>query len=102
MSKLTEDDVRAIRRDTRRLHEVAKDFGVSLTLVRRIRTFRAWAHVPEEKPPVVYPNHRRKLTPEIVRAIRADPRRPETIAIEHGVSVSTVAKVKRRRDYIGT
>lgn len=44
-AKLTDDDVRAIRADARLLDEIAADYGVSRSLIWRIRTRKSWKHV---------------------------------------------------------
>jgi hypothetical protein len=43
MSKLTEDDVRAIRADSRTARLVAADYGVSIPTIKDIRHKRTWA-----------------------------------------------------------
>lgn len=45
MSKLSEEDVRAIRSDPRGHTAVAADYGISVSHVHGIRNFRFWAHV---------------------------------------------------------
>lgn len=47
-AKLTEDDVRAIRRDPRNWREVASDYGISPVQVWRIKNWLRWAHVPPD------------------------------------------------------
>lgn len=44
-ARLKEDDVRTIRTDPRLHRQIAKDFGISKTLVSHIKTRRAWAHI---------------------------------------------------------
>jgi hypothetical protein len=44
-AKLTEDQVRAIREDPRSAPKVAVEYGVHRTVVCRIRSRQAWAHV---------------------------------------------------------
>lgn len=48
-AKLTEEQVRAIRRDTRSNKAVAYEYGVTPVHIWRIRNRIKWAHVPEEK-----------------------------------------------------
>jgi len=43
--KLTEEQVRAIRADTRSQTKIAADYGVSTTSIRRLRSGRTWRHV---------------------------------------------------------
>ncbi len=45
MSKLTEDDVRAIRKDIRTLKQIAADYGISFQTVSDIKLFRYWKDV---------------------------------------------------------
>lgn len=47
-AKLTEDDVRAIRADTRTTTVLGREYGVSAETVRLIRLRRKWAHVPDQ------------------------------------------------------
>ena len=44
-SKLTDDDVRAIRRDTRRQVDIAATYGIAQTVVSKIKLHQAWMHV---------------------------------------------------------
>jgi hypothetical protein len=44
-AKLTDDDVRAIRRDTRRQIDIAATYGVAQTVVSKIKLHQAWRHV---------------------------------------------------------
>jgi hypothetical protein len=45
-AKLDETAVAKIRRDPRRLIDVAAEYGVSISLVSQIRNRQIWAHVP--------------------------------------------------------
>ena len=44
-AKLTEDDVRAIRSDTRRQIDIAATYGIAQPVVSRIKLYQAWRHV---------------------------------------------------------
>lgn len=44
-SKLTDDDVRAIRRDTRRQVDIAATYGIAQTVVSKIKLHQSWMHV---------------------------------------------------------
>lgn len=44
-AKLTEDQVRAIRSDMRKLSEIATDFGIGQSTASQIRTRKLWPHV---------------------------------------------------------
>lgn len=44
-AKLTDDEVRAIRRDPRILREVADDYGMSMSMISYIRTGQNWSHL---------------------------------------------------------
>jgi hypothetical protein len=48
-AKITEEDVYAIRRDTRGEKQIAFDYGLSQGQVNRIRRRVKWSHLPEEK-----------------------------------------------------
>lgn len=47
-AKLTEEQVRAIRRDPRLNKEVAYDYGITTHHAWRIRRRLRWAHVPDD------------------------------------------------------
>ncbi len=47
-AKLTEADVRAIRRDTRSTTVLGREYGVSAETVRQIKHRRKWAHVADD------------------------------------------------------
>ena len=46
-AKITEDDVRRIRADTRIAGEIAKEYGITETAVRFIRKRQTWGHVSD-------------------------------------------------------
>lgn len=45
LSKLKEDEVRAIRADERSAAQIAADYGVSRSNVRRVKIRKLWAHI---------------------------------------------------------
>jgi hypothetical protein len=45
MSKLTEQQVLAIRKDSRSLKEISREYGVAISTVSDIRIKRTWAHL---------------------------------------------------------
>jgi hypothetical protein len=45
-SKLSEELVRSIRKDTRSQSEIARTYGISQTTVHRIKSRERWKHVP--------------------------------------------------------
>jgi hypothetical protein len=47
LAKLTEDQVRAIRADTRILTEIAKDYGIYFSTVHKIKKRESWRHVKD-------------------------------------------------------
>lgn len=44
-SKLTEDQVRQIRTDNRRQIDIADDYGISQSVVSKIKLYQTWGHV---------------------------------------------------------
>jgi hypothetical protein len=46
-AKLTEDQVRAIRADTRTQREIAEQYGVTMPNVSHIKTYKSWKHVSD-------------------------------------------------------
>lgn len=47
LSKLTEDDVRAIRKDVRSQEAIARDYGIAQTGVSFIKRRKTWKHVKD-------------------------------------------------------
>ena len=47
-ARLTEAEVYAIRRDTRRYKQIAHEYGVAVSHVSNIRNRRKWKHLKEE------------------------------------------------------
>jgi hypothetical protein len=94
-NKLTAADAPTIRTDPRRYWEIAKDYGVTRSMVGYIKrgiSFREEGAAVIERVGGVT-----KLTHEQVRAIRVDPRRPcRIIAADYGVKRHTVAAIIRR------
>lgn len=93
-SRLTEAQVLAILADQRHDSLVASDFGVSASTVSNIRTGRSWRHVtgPRRKA-----KRHGRVTAPMAEAIRSDPRQRAAVAADHGVSVSTVKRVRNAR-----
>ncbi len=46
-SKLTEDDVRAIRKDHRKTAVIAAEYGVNKSTIERVRNYKYWTHVQD-------------------------------------------------------
>lgn len=44
-AKITDDDVRAIRSDTRRQVDIGATYGIAQTVVSKIKLYQAWSHV---------------------------------------------------------
>lgn len=44
-SKLTDDVVRRIRKDRRRLVEIASDYGIAISTASQVRSGQGWSHV---------------------------------------------------------
>ena len=44
-SKLTDEDIPLIRADSRKLKDIAADYGVSFGLIGHIKKKKAWAHI---------------------------------------------------------
>lgn len=110
-SDLTEADVLAIRADPRAPDVIAWDYGISLSQVRKILSGSRWKHLltDDEKAKLADKSRGHKegrqgernsqatLTGADVLAIRADPRAPDVIAWDYGISVSNVRAILNRR-----
>jgi hypothetical protein len=45
-SKLSAEDIPAIRADTRSLREIAQDYGVGFGAIRKVKLRETWKHIP--------------------------------------------------------
>jgi transposase len=102
-SKLSVNQVRAIRIDPRKLREIAAEYDVSMSVVSRIRRGKLWGWVEWESPMKQtmkqwgQENGNSKLTADQAAAILNDPRKYREIADEYGISYSTVSSIKMGR-----
>lgn len=106
-AKLTTEQVKAIRLDTRHPIDIAAAYGVKRGTVQKIQSGKAWRCVksPRAKPVKwlsgaegAY-NGRAKLTEADVLAIRKDPRKYPIIAAQYDVNRETVGNIKRRETW---
>lgn len=105
LSKLTEEQVLAIRRDPRLLSEIAKDYEVTRGNIWAIKAQLTWAHLPGDV--VASPDgqpqgatHKcSKITEEVVIAIRSDNRMQKVIAADYGISQTQVSRIKLRKKW---
>jgi len=92
-AKLTADQVREIRLDSRTAEEIARSYAVSPVTVSSIRRGRTWGDLQS---PQILVRHPRKLTKEQVLEIRSDPRGARRLSRAYGVSQSTILEIRRR------
>jgi hypothetical protein len=104
MTKLTRKQALAIQRDPRSSTVVAHDYGVSFGTVCNIRRL-GWGDLPPDNRPrigfyrVGESNPMAKVRAADVRAIRADARTAYAIAKERGLTLSLVARIKKRETW---
>lgn len=97
-AKLSEEQVRLILADPRKVSVIAAEYGVTRTNIHDIRARNTWTHI--DATAVCHEQHmNRKLTPEQVAAIRIDPRVYRIIATDYGVNAQTICNVKKERFY---
>lgn len=104
-AKLTNEQVRAIRLDTRHPLDIAAAYGISRPTVQGILSGRRWRSVKSSS--ITRPkylsgaegaaNGRAKLTERDVLAIRRDQRKYPEIAANYGVHRETIGLIKRRK-----
>lgn len=103
-AKLTEEQVKAIRLDTRHPLDIAAEYGVGRLAVYSVQKGKTWKRLksPIAKQPrwlsgaAGEHNGRAKLTREDVLAIRADPRPYPVIAAQYGLNRESIGNIKRR------
>ena len=100
---LSEKDALNIREDERLLREIADDYGVTVTQIARVKSKKAWEHLDGEVSGAGYAKGARhgsaKLTTGQVLAIRADKRPNSKIAVDYGVSRSSVSLIKNGKSW---
>jgi hypothetical protein len=94
-NKLTKEDARKIRADPRKYYEIAKDYNVTRPMIGHIKQGKSFSDVDGTL--VTRPRGNTKLTDEQIAEILMDPRQHWKIAESHGVSRSTISRVKRDR-----
>lgn len=106
VSRLSDDDVRAILRDPRRYADIAKDFGIHKqhVLALKARTTRGWvqidpAEIVRSSRGVGGAARSKSLSDDDVRAIRASPEKGVTLAQRYGVSSATICDIQKRRSW---
>ena len=104
-AKLTEAQARAILADPRPHAAIAADYGVKSSTISSIKQRVSWQHIEDVEvappPPRISPRKGKsdRITPEIVRAIRAANEPLKALAERHGVSVQTVCDIRKRRSW---
>lgn len=103
-AKLTEEQARAILSDARPYAQIAADYSVTTMTISDIKCRRSWAHIDVEfigKAPRVSPQKGKckKVTPDIVRAIRSSTEQGSVLAIRYGVSRSLICNIIKRRSW---
>lgn len=103
-SKLTDDLVNLIRGSRESSMRLAQDLGVTVGTVSKIRSGRAWRHLPGTPEP--HPgrrkgtqNHKAKLDEQKVQLIRTSRSTTRSLAEKYEVSIATVHLVRQRKTW---
>ena len=97
--RLTDDDVRAIRADARKLVDIAKDYGLTSSAVGRIRRGQAHKHVPPSPDDIGAVTKARIFTPEQIREIRRSQEPNSVVARKLEVSANTIRDIRNGKFY---
>lgn len=100
LAKLTDDQATAIFYDQRPHRLISANFNISHGVIERIKAGSIWKHLGLKKTNTDQPErdkHRKKLSEPQVIKIFSDPRVQTTIAMDYGVSRSTVEGIKSGR-----
>lgn len=104
-AKLSDDEVRAIRDDSRYASEIAKAYGITRWAVWNVQSGRTWRHIDPEVAAAARSEDRSvkgsrhgkaRLTEDDIRAIRLDTRTRKVIAKDYGVGPSQITRIKLR------
>lgn len=96
---LTDEDIRAIRKDRRPLRTLSALYGMSPAGIGAIRRGTTHKHIPMESDDVGITRPRRMFTPEDIRSIRASPERVSVLARRYEVSTNTIYGIVKREFY---
>ena len=100
-AKLNAAQVKAIRLDTRKHEDIAKEYGVVRQTVSMLKAIRTWLYVPgevrqhEPEPHTGEKNPASKLTDNDVKDIRASKERVNALAERYGVTSSNITAIRR-------
>lgn len=96
--KFTEEQIVAIRNDSRSEGSIAADYGVNQTAINAIRQGKTYKRFggPTGR---IGRARQRKLTADQVRVIRSSTRTNVDLAQEYGVADSTICKIRKRQRY---
>lgn len=101
---LSESQARAILADPRPYAEISSEYGVATSTISSLKNRDSWRHL-EVSAIKGNPNrtHRRgvsdKITPEIVREIRASKEQGKVLAQRYGISPQSVTDIRKRRSW---
>lgn len=102
-AKLTEKQIVEILQDPRPYTAIASDYGVKSSTIGSIKQRVSWSHldVPVVKHKQVSPmkGRSKKITPEIVLAIRASSDKLAVLASRYGVSPQTICDIQKYRSW---
>lgn len=103
---LTEDQARDILNDPRPHTQIAHQYGVSVQTISSLKTRVSWGHLGKAKgvkakrvSPRKGVSASGKITPEIVRAIRASSERGIDLAARYGTTQQTITDIRHRRSW---
>jgi hypothetical protein len=97
VSKLSRDEVLAIRASESTHAELADEFGVSVSTIRVVKSRKGWAHVPRDGKERPSKKHSGTLHEDQVREIlRATGASGVELAAMYGVSESAISRIRAR------
>jgi transposase len=101
---LTEEQARAILTDPRSHSQIAAEYGVAAQTISSLKTRVSWSHLGKEKgvkAKRISPRRGKsdKVTPEIVRTIRASTDRGVDLAARFGIKPQDVSDIRKRRSW---
>lgn len=98
--KLSDDTIKAIRRDKRTQRAIADEVGVSQSSIAAIQTGKIYRDAPGDiRMPDARSMRQRKLNNDQVRDIRSSCLTGVALAAKYGVATSTISKIKSKKRY---
>lgn len=100
---LTEEQARSVLADPRPYAQIAADYGITASTVGSLKQRKSWKHIDGTSVKAERVSPRKgvsnKITPEIVKAIRASHETGRALSEKYGTTPQTICDIRKRRSW---